>query len=100
MGFLEFLSAVFGVIYFTAWSVSFYPQVLLNFRRKSTSGTTVDFPLINCLGTQPPVCLVAWRWRWRWRRYTVDVRCSAIDLLRSQASQPMPLPTSPFTTRP
>ncbi|SPQ22017.1 2735aa43-ae24-4285-84fe-881bad20c3dc [Thermothielavioides terrestris] len=50
MGFLEFLSAVFGVIYFTAWSVSFYPQVLLNFRRKSTSGTTVDFPLINCLG--------------------------------------------------
>jgi cystinosin len=50
MGFLEFLSAFFGVIYFVAWSVSFYPQSMLNFRRKSTSGTTVDFPLINCLG--------------------------------------------------
>ncbi|KAL2131676.1 hypothetical protein VTI74DRAFT_4743 [Chaetomium olivicolor] len=50
MGFLEFLSAVFGVTYFAAWSISFYPQALLNFRRKSTSGTTVDFPLINCLG--------------------------------------------------
>ncbi|KAH6636788.1 hypothetical protein F5144DRAFT_195164 [Chaetomium tenue] len=50
MGFLEFLSAFFGVIYFVAWSVSFYPQSILNFRRKSTSGTTVDFPLINCLG--------------------------------------------------
>jgi cystinosin len=50
MGFLELLSAFFGVTYFTAWSFSFYPQSLLNFRRKSTSGTTVDFPLINCLG--------------------------------------------------
>jgi cystinosin len=50
MGFLELLSAFFGVTYFAAWSVSFYPQSMLNFRRKSTSGTTVDFPLINCLG--------------------------------------------------
>ncbi|KAK4104162.1 hypothetical protein N658DRAFT_504936 [Parathielavia hyrcaniae] len=50
MGFLEFLSAVFGIVYFTAWSVSFYPQPLLSYRRKTTSGTTVDFPLLNCLG--------------------------------------------------
>lgn len=52
MGFLEFLSAVFGVVYTAAWSVSFYPQAMLNFQRKSTSGTTVDFPLINSLGRQ------------------------------------------------
>ncbi|KAK4142166.1 uncharacterized protein C8A04DRAFT_13471 [Dichotomopilus funicola] len=50
MGLLEFLSVVFGVIYTAAWSISFYPQPLLNFRRKSASGTTVDFPLVNCLG--------------------------------------------------
>ncbi|KXX76528.1 Cystinosin [Madurella mycetomatis] len=50
MGFLEFLSSLFGITYFAAWSVSFYPQSMLNFRRRSTSGTTVDFPLINCLG--------------------------------------------------
>ncbi|KAL2190938.1 hypothetical protein L209DRAFT_739095 [Thermothelomyces heterothallicus CBS 203.75] len=50
MGLLDFLSAFFGVIYFAAWSVSFYPQPMLNLRRKSTSGTTVDFPLINTLG--------------------------------------------------
>ncbi|KAK4154609.1 hypothetical protein C8A00DRAFT_14299 [Chaetomidium leptoderma] len=50
MGFLEVLSALFGVTYFLAWSISFYPQSMLNFRRKSTSGTTVDFPLINSLG--------------------------------------------------
>ncbi|KAJ0308203.1 uncharacterized protein N0V96_003866 [Colletotrichum fioriniae] len=49
--FLPFLSAVFGWIYFLCWSGSFYPQPLLNFHRKTTAGTTVDFPLINCLGT-------------------------------------------------
>ncbi|KAK3940738.1 hypothetical protein QBC46DRAFT_120311 [Diplogelasinospora grovesii] len=48
--FLPFLSAVFGWSYFLCWSLSFYPQSILNFRRRSTSGTTVDFPMINCLG--------------------------------------------------
>jgi len=50
MLFLEFLSIAFGYIYTLCWSLSFYPQMLLNYRRRSTSGTTVDFPLINCLG--------------------------------------------------
>lgn len=57
MGFLQVLSALFGVTYFAAWSVSFYPQPMLNFRRRSTSGTTVDFPLINCLG-RLSICVV------------------------------------------
>lgn len=48
--FLGLLSALFGWIYTACWSLSFYPQPLLNLQRKSTSGTTVDFPLINCLG--------------------------------------------------
>jgi cystinosin len=48
--FLEILSQIFGWVYTTSWSLSFYPQPLLNFRRKSTSGTTIDFPLINVLG--------------------------------------------------
>lgn len=51
-GFLPALSALFGWVYTFCWSASFYPQPLLNFRRRSTSGTTVDFPLINCLGEQ------------------------------------------------
>lgn len=50
MGFLAVVSAIFGWIYFLCWSLSFYPQALLNYRRKSTSGTTVDFPMINTLG--------------------------------------------------
>ncbi|KAI1215020.1 PQ loop repeat-domain-containing protein [Annulohypoxylon truncatum] len=50
MTFLEFLSALFGWIYTLSWSLSFYSQPMLNIRRKSTSGTTVDFPFINTLG--------------------------------------------------
>ncbi|KAL8694876.1 MAG: hypothetical protein Q9218_000540 [Villophora microphyllina] len=33
-----------------SWSLSFYPQPLLNFRRRSTTGTTPAFPFINTLG--------------------------------------------------
>lgn len=53
MGLPQVISGLFGWIYTFCWSASFYPQLLLNFRRKSTSGTTVDFPLINVLGKQP-----------------------------------------------
>lgn len=48
--FLEILSQIFGWVYTISWSLSFYPQPLLNLRRKSTSGTTIDFPIINVLG--------------------------------------------------
>ncbi|KAI0600393.1 PQ loop repeat-domain-containing protein [Biscogniauxia sp. FL1348] len=50
MGFLQFLSALFGWIYTLCWSLSFYPQALLNIKKKSTAGTTVDFPFVNILG--------------------------------------------------
>ncbi|KAL1892079.1 hypothetical protein Sste5346_007234 [Sporothrix stenoceras] len=50
MDFLAAISALFGWVYTIAWSLSFYPQPLLNAKRRTTSGTTVDFPLINCLG--------------------------------------------------
>lgn len=33
-----------------SWSASFYPQPLLNWRRKSTEGLTVDFPALNVVG--------------------------------------------------
>ena len=48
--FLHFISASFGWIYFFCWSFSFYPQPILNFRRSSTTGTTIDFPAVNVLG--------------------------------------------------
>ncbi|KAL1413521.1 hypothetical protein Q8F55_001295 [Vanrija albida] len=43
-------SSLCGIIYFTAWSVSFYPQLLLNYRRKSTKGLSPDFVYLNPIG--------------------------------------------------
>ncbi|XP_027351732.1 cystinosin homolog isoform X1 [Abrus precatorius] len=36
-----------GWFAFVSWSVSFYPQVILNFRRKSVVGLNFDFVLLN-----------------------------------------------------
>lgn len=44
------ISAALGYIYFMAWSVSFYPQVISNFKRKSTVGLSPDFVLLNVIG--------------------------------------------------
>jgi hypothetical protein len=49
-GFLPFLSGLLGWIYTFCWSASFYPQPFLNWRRKTTAGSTVDFPFINVFG--------------------------------------------------
>jgi cystinosin len=35
---------------FLCWSISFYPQPLSNYRRRSTHGLSVDFPALNLLG--------------------------------------------------
>ena len=43
-------SSIIGYTYFLAWSVSFYPQILQNHRRRSTSGFSTDFGLLNVLG--------------------------------------------------
>ncbi|ORX36797.1 putative L-cystine transporter [Kockovaella imperatae] len=48
-----------GVLYFSAWSLSFYPQVILNYRRKQTSGLSPDFAYINPLGH---LALTVWSW--------------------------------------
>lgn len=57
MGVLEVISGLFGWVYTLSWSLSFYPQPLLNYQRGTTAGTTVDFPLINVLGTPPPASM-------------------------------------------
>ena len=43
-------SAAIGYIYFLAWSLSFYPQVMTNWRRQNTQGLSVDFCYLNVLG--------------------------------------------------
>ena len=44
------VSRLCGWTYFLCWSASFYPQPILNYRRKSTAGTAIDFPTLNVLG--------------------------------------------------
>lgn len=44
---LEVLYEVLGWSAFASWSVSFYPQVILNFRRKSVVGLNFDFVVLN-----------------------------------------------------
>lgn len=49
-GFGSFTSHVIGWAYFIAWSASFYPQAILNYKRKSVQGLSLDFIFLNVLG--------------------------------------------------
>lgn len=44
------ISYIMGWIYFVAWSVSFYPQIYINFKRKSVVGLNFDFLALNIMG--------------------------------------------------
>ncbi|KAK1365583.1 hypothetical protein POM88_041144 [Heracleum sosnowskyi] len=44
---LKVLYSIFGWVAFVSWSISFYPQVILNFRRKSVVGLNFDFLVLN-----------------------------------------------------
>ncbi|CAI9111186.1 OLC1v1011342C1 [Oldenlandia corymbosa var. corymbosa] len=44
---LQVLYNVLGWVAFCSWSISFYPQVILNFKRKSVVGLNFDFVLLN-----------------------------------------------------
>ncbi|XP_064424660.1 cystinosin isoform X1 [Latimeria chalumnae] len=47
---LYVINQVVGWVYFLAWSVSFYPQVLENWKRKSVIGLSFDFIALNLTG--------------------------------------------------
>lgn len=47
---LIYISSIIGWAYFVAWSVSFYPQIITNFRRKSVVGLNFDFISLNVVG--------------------------------------------------
>mmetsp|Transcript_7560 Transcript_7560/g.20969 ORF Transcript_7560/g.20969 Transcript_7560/m.20969 type:complete len:409 (+) Transcript_7560:73-1299(+) len=44
------VSSCLGYTYFFAWSVSFYPQVWTNSRRRTTQGLSVEFSALNVIG--------------------------------------------------
>ncbi|XP_003799164.1 cystinosin isoform X1 [Otolemur garnettii] len=47
---VSIINQVIGWIYFVAWSISFYPQVIMNWRRKSVIGLSFDFLALNLTG--------------------------------------------------
>lgn len=57
------VSAVIGWVYFWAWSVSFYPQVYLNYVRKSVVGLSFDYSVYNILGF---ACYTVFNCLFRW----------------------------------
>lgn len=44
------IGAACGWLYFVLWSSSFYPQLLLNHRRRSVAGLSLDFVALNTTG--------------------------------------------------
>ncbi|KAI8986974.1 PQ loop repeat-domain-containing protein [Pilobolus umbonatus] len=44
------VSTIIGWTYFIAWSSSFYPQFILNYRTKSVQGLSIDFLYYNVYG--------------------------------------------------
>ncbi|KAF2879598.1 hypothetical protein ILUMI_26572, partial [Ignelater luminosus] len=44
------LSFVVGWIYFAAWALSYYPQIITNYMRKSVSGLNFDYLALNIVG--------------------------------------------------
>lgn len=47
---VEILSIIIGWAYFFCWSISFYPQVYENYKRKSVIGLNFDFVVVNITG--------------------------------------------------
>lgn len=66
---------------FLCWSASFYPQLILNYHRRSTHGLAIDYPTINVLGF---VC------------YTISTSCFlSSPLIRRQYAARNPLSPQP-----
>ena len=48
--YLLLISSIVGWVYFAAWSLSFYPQAILNYKMKSVAAFSLDFALLNTAG--------------------------------------------------
>lgn len=47
---LIYISLVIGWAYTACWSIGYYPQIILNYQRKSVVGLSFDFLHINIIG--------------------------------------------------
>ena len=48
---LKYAAQIVGWIYFVCWTVGYYPQIYLNFRRKSVVGLSFDMTCMEFLGS-------------------------------------------------
>ena len=46
----DILKDTFGWISFVLWSLSFYPQIWINYQSKSVAGFSVEFAMMNPCG--------------------------------------------------
>uniref|UniRef100_A0A7E4VHQ4 Cystinosin homolog n=1 Tax=Panagrellus redivivus TaxID=6233 RepID=A0A7E4VHQ4_PANRE len=56
---LSIFVIITGWVYFFAWSISFYPQIWLNYQRSSVEGLNFDFLVLNILGF---LCYTIYNW--------------------------------------
>ncbi|KAL3269897.1 hypothetical protein HHI36_008954 [Cryptolaemus montrouzieri] len=47
---LDILSVIIGWLYFAAWTISFYPQIYINYKTKSVVGLNFDSLAFNLIG--------------------------------------------------
>jgi len=76
----QLLSSIVGYTYFLAWSASFYPQIFMNYYRKTTRGLSCDFCVLNVLGY---VCYTAYTTNFYWNERIIaeyKQRMSGIDV--------------------
>ena len=46
----QMISFVIGWMYFTMWTLMFFPQATENYSRKSVAGFSIDFAILNPQG--------------------------------------------------
>ena len=61
-------SNIIGYTYFLAWSTSFYPQIFLNYHRRTTRGLSVDFCVLNVLGY---ICYTIYTTNFYWNKHVI-----------------------------
>ena len=67
---LYVFNQVIGWIYFCAWTISFYPQIVLNFQRKSVEGLNFDYITLNIIGF---ACYTAFNWALYFSDYIFNI---------------------------
>eukprot|EP00961_Rhodomonas_salina_P175898 2371368-Rhodomonas_salina.5 len=89
----QYASSILGWTYFAVWSISFYPQMYLNWRRRSVAGLSFDFELLNLLGFTAYAIF-------NWELFFNEVAPCALAERCAELTKFVPMPDSPRRVRP